>query len=74
MACVEQRIGPLNAWFHLLPTVVDHWLLPDGEALMLALAMLVFTVQYFVLFAVAAATSPLILIAMDFLAGPPAAS
>lgn len=34
------------------------------------LAMLVFAVQYFVLFAVAAAIPPLIVIAMDFLAGP----
>jgi hypothetical protein len=37
---------------------------------MLALAMLVFTVQYLVLFAVAASTPPLILLALDFLAGP----
>jgi len=62
--------SPLEAWFHLLPTAIDQWLWPEGEALMLALAMLVFTVQYLVLFAVAAATPPVILIVVDFLAGP----
>jgi len=62
--------SPLDPWFHLLPALVDQWLWPEGDVLMLALAMLVFTVQYLVLFAVAAATPPLILLAVDFLAGP----
>src|SRR6185369_1370078 len=62
--------SPLDPWFHLLPTVVDQWLWPEGDVLMLAVSMMVFTVQYLVLFAVAAATPPLILLALDFLAGP----
>jgi len=61
---------PFAAWFHLLPTAVDQWLWPEGDTLMLAVSMMVFTVQYLVLFAVAAATPPLILVALDFLAGP----
>jgi len=62
--------SPLDAWFHLLPTAVDQWLRPEGEALMLALAMLVFTAQNLALFAFAAATPPLIGLALDFLAAP----
>jgi hypothetical protein len=62
--------GPLHEWFHLLPTAVDQWLWAEGDALMLALAMLVYTVQYLVLFAVAAGTPPLIRLALDFLVPP----
>jgi len=60
--------GPLHEWFYALPTAVDQLLWPEGDVLTLALAMLAFTVQYVVLFAVAAATPPLILRALDFLA------
>ncbi len=60
--------SPLDAWFHVLPTAVDQWLWPDGDVLMLAVSMMVFTIQYLVLFAVAAVTPPLILLAVDFLA------
>ena len=61
--------GPLHEWFYALPTAVDQLLWPEGDGPMLALAMLVFTFQYLALFAVAAATPPLILRARDFLAG-----
>jgi hypothetical protein len=62
--------GPLHGWFHLLPTAVDQWLWPEGDVQMLAPAMLVFTGQYLALFALAAATPPLIRLALDFLAPP----
>lgn len=62
--------GPLHPWFFVLPTAVDLLLWPEGESLMLALAMLVFTLQYLALFAVAVATPPLIRLAQDFLAPP----
>jgi hypothetical protein len=57
--------GPLHAWFHLLPTVVDQWLWPEGDVLMLAVAMLVFFLQYLALFTVAAGTPPLIRLALN---------
>ena len=63
--------SPLDPWFHLLPAAVDQWLWPEGDALRVAVSMMVFTVQYLVLFAVAAATPPLILVALDFFAAAP---
>jgi hypothetical protein len=47
--------GLFYAWFYLFPTMVDQWLWPDGDALMVTLAMFVFTVQYLTLFGVGAA-------------------
>jgi hypothetical protein len=62
--------GPLHVWFHVLPTAVDQWLWPQGDVLMVAVAMVVFTVQYLLLFGVATAIAPLVRLTLDFLAGP----
>lgn len=62
--------SPFDAWFYLLPTAVDQWLWPEGDALMLALSMMVFTIQYLALFAAATVIPPLIRLALDFLAPP----
>jgi hypothetical protein len=60
---------PFHGWFYLIPTLVNQWLWPDGEAAMLGLAMVTFTVQYLALFALIAASARLIKLAKDF-AGP----
>jgi hypothetical protein len=45
------RHGLFYAWFYVLPVAADLWLWPEGDA-QIALAMVVYVLQYLVLFGV----------------------
>lgn len=63
--------GPLlYAWFRWGPMLVDQWFLPQGDAAMLALAVLVLTLQYAALFAVFAGVRPALMVLHHFLGTP----
>jgi hypothetical protein len=59
--------GLFHAWFFALPTMVDLWLWPEDSILMLLLAIVVFTVEYFDLFATAIGLLQLAKVAQDFI-------
>jgi hypothetical protein len=60
------RHGLFYAWFYLVPTTVDQWFWPEGDALMVALAVFVYTLQYLALFGVVLALWPIASITKDF--------
>jgi hypothetical protein len=61
------RHGLFYFWFYWLPVRVDALLMPNGDSLMLGLAMAVYVAQYATLFAVVVAAAEMGRIFLDFL-------
>lgn len=69
MAAVDD--GPiLQAWFQWLPIQVDLVFLPEGELVMLALAMVVLAAQYLLMFMLAVPMRPLVRRLLKFISAP----
>jgi hypothetical protein len=63
--------GPvLRTWFQWLPVQVDLLLLPDGELMMLVLAMAVLAAQYLLMFLLVMPLWPLLRRARTFITVP----
>jgi hypothetical protein len=60
------RHGLFYAWFYLVPTTADQWFWPEGDALVVALAVVVFTLQYLALFGLVLALWRLAIFTKDF--------
>lgn len=58
------------AWFLAFPMFVDQLVMPDSDAATLAVAIVAYTVQHLVVFALLWAATPLARILQDFIAGP----